>query len=43
MDQAMEAYDVFGNAAKTHALKVVLEGTAVLNKKSSKVGVATPV
>jgi alcohol dehydrogenase len=43
MDRAMEAYEVFGNAAKSHALKVVLEGTAVLNEKSSKVGVATPV
>ena len=31
MDQAMEAYEVFGNAAKTHALMV--------NNKSSKVGV----
>ena len=39
MDQAMEAYEVFGNAAKTHAVKVVLEGTAVVNNKSSKVGV----
>jgi alcohol dehydrogenase len=38
MDQAMEAYEVFGNAAKSHALKVVLEGTAVANKKHSKVG-----
>jgi len=26
MAQAMDAYEVFGNAAKTHALKVVLEG-----------------
>ncbi|HEY8814370.1 MAG TPA: zinc-dependent alcohol dehydrogenase family protein [Candidatus Dormibacteraeota bacterium] len=39
MDHAMEAYEVFGNAAKTLALKVVLEGTAVANQKSSKVGV----
>jgi hypothetical protein len=39
MDQAMEAYEVFGNAAKSHALKVVLEATAVANKKSSKVEV----
>jgi hypothetical protein len=39
MDEAMEAYEVFGNAAKSHALKVVLQGTAVVNKKSSKVAV----
>jgi alcohol dehydrogenase len=39
MDQAMEAYEVFGNAAKSHALKVVLQGTADMNKKSSKVAV----
>ena len=29
IDEAMEAYDVFADAAKTHALKVVLKGTAV--------------
>jgi alcohol dehydrogenase len=28
MDEAMHAYDVFGNAAKTQALKVVLKGIA---------------
>jgi alcohol dehydrogenase len=39
MDQAMEAYEVFGNAAKSHALKVVLEGTAVANKRNTKVEV----
>ncbi|HEY8855662.1 MAG TPA: hypothetical protein VIN12_10435, partial [Candidatus Dormibacteraeota bacterium] len=39
MDQAMEAYEVFGNAAKSHALKVILEGTTVTNKRSSKVEV----
>ena len=39
MDQAMEAYEVFGNAATSHALKVVLEGTGVANKKSSKMAV----
>ena len=38
MDQAMEAYDVFADAAKTHALKVVLRGTAVSTGKKSKVG-----
>ena len=39
MDQAMEAYDVFGNAAKTGALKVVLTGTAVPMETKSKVAV----
>jgi alcohol dehydrogenase len=39
MDQAMEAYEVFGNAAKSHALKVVLEATAVANKRNAKVEV----
>jgi len=39
MDQAMEAYEVFGNAAKSHALKVVLEGTGVANKRNTKVEV----
>jgi alcohol dehydrogenase len=29
MDEAMQAYDVFGEAAKTRALKVVLTGTPV--------------
>jgi len=37
MDEAMEAYDVFSMAAKTHALKVVLKGTAVPADKKSKV------
>ena len=29
MGDAMEAYDVFGDAAKSHALKVVLEAAPV--------------
>src|SRR6202022_1181804 len=37
MDEAMKAYDVFGDAAKTHALKVVLNGTAVAAEKKSAV------
>jgi alcohol dehydrogenase len=37
MEQAMEAYDVFGNAAKTHALKVVLNGTPVSQTPKAKV------
>jgi len=41
MDEAMEAYEVFGNAAKSHALKVVLQGTAVVNKTNPKVAVTT--
>jgi alcohol dehydrogenase len=39
MSDAMEAYDVFGNAAKTGALKVVLNGTAVPAETKSKVAV----
>jgi alcohol dehydrogenase len=39
MDKAMEAYDVFGSAAKTGALKVVLNGTAVPAETRSKVAV----
>jgi alcohol dehydrogenase len=37
MDEAMAAYDVFGDAAKTHALKVVLNGTTVSGGTKSKV------
>ena len=37
LDQAMEAYDVFANAAKTSALKVVLDGTKVGRKTTSKI------
>jgi alcohol dehydrogenase len=29
LDETMSAYDTFGDAAKTHALKVVLEGARV--------------
>src|SRR3984893_15667634 len=36
MHKAMEAYDVFADAAKTHALKVVLEGTKVTPKATAK-------
>lgn len=41
MDQAMEAYDVFADAAKTHALKVVLTGTAVPVETKPKVAART--
>ena len=37
MDEAMKAYDVFGDAAKTHALKVVLTGARVSKETKSKV------
>jgi alcohol dehydrogenase len=37
MDEATAAYDVFGDAAKTHALKVVLNGTTVSGGTKSKV------
>jgi hypothetical protein len=37
----MKAYDVFGDAAKTHALKVVLEGTAVSTDTRTKVHATT--
>jgi alcohol dehydrogenase len=37
MDHAMEAYDVFGDAARTHALKVVLNGTPVRAEAKPKV------
>jgi alcohol dehydrogenase len=39
MDEAMKAYDVFGDAAKTHALKVVLTGTRVAGDSKSRVAV----
>jgi alcohol dehydrogenase len=39
MDEAMKAYDVFADAAKTHALKVVLVGTPVSTHTKSKVAV----
>jgi alcohol dehydrogenase len=39
MNEAMEAYDVFADAAKTHALKVVLTGARVTNETKSKVAV----
>jgi len=35
----MKAYDVFSEAAKTHALKVVLVGTPVTTETKSKVAV----
>jgi alcohol dehydrogenase len=37
---AMEAYDVFADAAETNALKVVLEGAHVLLEKRAKAAVA---
>ena len=40
MDDAMKAYDVFADAAKTHALKVVLTGTPVSGDVKWKVAVA---
>jgi alcohol dehydrogenase len=40
IDEAMKAYDVFGDAAKTHALKVVLTGARVANETKTKVGAA---
>ena len=43
LDQAMEAYDVFANAAKTSALKVVLDGTKVGHKTTSKVAATASV
>jgi alcohol dehydrogenase len=43
MEEAMQAYDVFGAAAKTHALKVVLNGTPVPAETKSKVVAKTAV
>jgi alcohol dehydrogenase len=43
MDETMKAYDVFGDAAKTHALKVVLEGSKVAPETKSKVLAGTSV
>jgi len=37
MEDTMQAYDVFGEAAKTHALKVVLAGTKVSGESPNKV------
>jgi alcohol dehydrogenase len=37
MDETMEAYDVFGDAPKTHALKVVLKGIGFTPEMKSKV------
>ena len=37
MEEAMEPYDVFADAAETHALKVVLKGTAVPAETKSEV------
>jgi alcohol dehydrogenase len=39
LDETMKAYDVFADAAKTHALKVVLTGTPVSGETKSKVAV----
>jgi alcohol dehydrogenase len=41
MDEAMQAYDVFGEAAKTHALKVVLTAAAVPTDTKSRIAVTT--
>jgi alcohol dehydrogenase len=43
IDKAMEAYEVFGNAAKTHALKVVLTGIPVSKGTHSKVAATASV
>jgi alcohol dehydrogenase len=40
MDEAMKAYDIFGDAAKTHALKVVLTGTRVSNETKRTIAAA---
>ena len=40
--EAMYAYDVFGNAAETQALKVVLEGTSVSTGIAPRVAVTAP-
>jgi len=40
MNEAMAAYDVFGDAAKTHALKVVLETAATVSKPKATVKTA---
>jgi alcohol dehydrogenase len=37
MDEAMKAYDVFGDAAKTHALKVILQSTKVAKETMAMV------
>ena len=39
MDDAMKAYEVFGDAAKSHALKVVLTGAPVSGDKKPQVAV----
>ena len=39
MDETMKAYDVFGDAAKAHALKVVLTGTRVSSETKLNVAV----
>jgi len=39
LDEAMKAYDVFAEAAQTHALKVVLNGTPVSHETKQKVAV----
>jgi alcohol dehydrogenase len=43
MEEAMAAYDVFGDAAKTKALKVVLETAATVSKRETKVRTAVAV
>jgi alcohol dehydrogenase len=43
MDEAMGAYDVFADAAKTHALKVVLKGAAVPAGTTLKVAIPASV
>ena len=40
MEETMAAYDVFGDAAKTHALKVVLETAATVSKSKETVKTA---
>jgi hypothetical protein len=37
----MEAYEVFANAAETHALKVVLEGERAVRETPAALAVST--
>ena len=41
LEETMEAYDVFANAAETHALKVVLEGERAVRETPAALAVST--
>ena len=41
LEETMEAYDVFANAAETHALKVVLEGERAVREAPAALAAAT--